>query len=108
MSLNWSWNNKVGECVYDNGHTCNLYEGNALIIAIEETDTTYSLGWFAADLAHMKNMLGLTKGHDNCFEDFGVAKLRFNEKARNAEKLVSLFAKAKMPITVEFYKEVSE
>lgn len=107
MSLNWEWKKKMGECHYANGAVANLYQGNALVIAVcEYEDDTYQLAWFACDENHMKNMLGLTKGYDNDFRYFGITKLRLNVSYPNTSKLVTLIAKAKMPINIELYEEV--
>ena len=63
MSLNWEWKDKMGTCTYEDGTKCNLYRGNAFTIAVyeDEKENTYQMVWFAADEAHMKNMLGLNK-----------------------------------------------
>lgn len=104
MSLNWQWNDKMGECIYDNGHTANLYRGNALTIAINEfEDKTYSLAWFACDTDHMKNMLGLNKGTDNCFKNFGIDTLKLNTKYKETETIIKLLAKSRTPIKIELY-----
>lgn len=103
MSLNWQWSDKMGECTHSNGLKTNLYRGNAFTIALYEKDNTYSLSWFAADEAHMKNMLGLTKGYDNCFIDFGITEMRLNTKYKETAKLVQMLAKSRTPITVTLY-----
>ncbi len=109
MSLNWDWKNKMGECVYENGHVSNLYQGNAFVIAVNEfEDNTYNLAWFASDENHMKNMLGLSKDYNPCFHHFGIKKLRLNLKYRNTPKLVQLIARAKLVIEIELYKEGDE
>lgn len=105
MSLNWQWSDKMGECVYNNGYKSNLYRGNALTIAINENDkdNTYTLAWFAADEAHLKNMLGLTKGYDNVFKEFGIKTLRLNTEYKETQTIIKLLAKAKVPVTIELY-----
>lgn len=104
MALNWQWNDKMGECTYENGHKTNLYKGNALTIAIHEhEDNTYTLAWFACDTDHLKNMLGITKGYDNVFKHFGIVELRLDTKYKETEKIIQLFAKAKMKIKIELY-----
>ena len=105
MSLNWEWNDKMGDCTYANGAKANLYQGNALVIAVcEYEDNTYQLEWFACDENHMKNMLGLTKGYDNVFEGFGIVKIRLDVNHRNTAKLAQLIVKSNTPITIEMYK----
>lgn len=104
MSLNWEWNDKMGECTYANGAQCNIYGGNALAIAVAEyEDNTYQLAWFASDEAHMKNMLGLTKGYDNCFKGFGICKIRLDVNHPKSAKLAQLIAKSKTTLTLELY-----
>lgn len=113
MSLNWEWSDKMGECIYDSSRqsaehpfVCNLYRGNAQIIAVNEfPDGTYSLAWFSADKQHLRNMLGLTKGHQNVFKDFEITKMRLNTRYKEVATIVSDFAKAKLPITIELYYE---
>lgn len=106
MALRWDWNDKMGECVYEDGTTVNLYQGNGLMIAIHEhEDDTYNLAWFFVDEAHAKNMLGLTKGYDNCMADAGIKTIRLNTNYKSVPKIVSLFAKAKMNIMIELYTE---
>lgn len=104
MSLNWDWKDKMGKCIYANGAQCNLYRGNALAIAIcEYDDDNYQLAWFACDEAHMKNMLGLTKGHVNVFDGFGIVKIRLDLNHPGTAKLVNLLVKAKTRIPIELY-----
>lgn len=106
MSINWQWNDKMGTCTYTNGYKSNLYRGNAFVIAVNEwTDESgkelYSLAWFAADEQHMKNMLGLTKGYDECWSSFGICELELNVNYKETAKLVALLAKAKIEVAVK-------
>lgn len=120
MSLNWMWNDKMGEAVMQllstdmpRYETLNLYQGNALMIALHETRdqegrNLYSMQWFAADEQHLKNLLGLNRkqGFDNnTFGTWGIKKLKLNTRYKSVPKIVSLIAKAKMPITIELYYE---
>lgn len=113
MSLNWQWDDRMGECFYDEEHqsaehpfVCNLYRGNAQIIAVNEyPNGTYSLAWFSDDKQHLRNMLGLTKGYENVFKTFGIQKMRLNTRYKEVPTIVSDFAKAKLPITIELYYE---
>ena len=115
MSLNWEWTDKMGECIYNEEHqpagsfVCNLYRGNAQIIAVNEyPNGTYSLAWFSSDKQHLRNMLGLTKGYENVFKTFGIQKMRLNTRYKEVPTIVSDFAKAKLPITIELYYEEAE
>lgn len=103
MSLNWYWEDKMGEVTYENGSTDNLYRGNALVIAVAEADNKYCLTWFAADKNHLKNMLGLNKDYERCFEHFGITKLKLDTKYKETETIISLLAKAKAKLTIETY-----
>ena len=106
MAINWQWSDKMGSCVYDTGWASNLYRGNCFCIAVNEFENnTYNLAWFAADESHMKNMLGLTKGYNSCFEDFRICKLRLNTRYKESVKLVTLLAKAKASVIIELYNE---
>lgn len=103
MSLNWQWKEDyMGHAVMENGNTVNLYNGNALVIALYETEETYSLAWFAGDKEHMKNMLGLNKKYstENVFKDFGVTELFLNINARNSKQLAELIIKSGTEITI--------
>lgn len=102
MSLNWNWEDKIGECVYDNGQTSNIYRGNAFMIATTEyPDDTYTLAWFAADKNHMKNLLGLTKGCTNVFMQFGIVEMSLSTKYPETAEMCAMLAKAKMNITIK-------
>ena len=103
MSLNWEWKDKMGTCTWKDGKTCNLYRGNALVIAIYENGKYYNLAWFAADETHMKNMLGLTKGYNNIMKDWGITELELNTEYKETAKIVNLMSKAKMKITIKLY-----
>ena len=127
MSLNWQWNDKMGEVIYTDdrytpGHpyVTNIYQGNALMIWCNElaTDparpltpdnTSYSLGNFCVDIEHLRNMLGLNakKGYskDNLFNDYNIKLLRLNTKYKSVPKIVAEFAKAHTNITIELYYE---
>lgn len=52
MSLNWKWDDKMGECFYEDGRKDNLYQGNAFVIAIHEFENdTYQLAWCGSPLS---------------------------------------------------------
>ena len=103
MSLNWEWKDKMGTCTCEDGTTCNLYRGNAFVIAIYEDSGYYNLAWFAADENHMKNMLGLNKGYENIMKNWGITELELNTEYKETVKIVNLMAKAKMKITIKLY-----
>ena len=111
MSLNWSWNNKCGEAVFE-GHfgdkveqyTQTLYQGNALLIFLYEDEKQYCLKSFFADREHARRCLGIPKkGDKEVYENLyttGFDKLKsiklYRDKVRKGElkELVSLFAQA--------------
>ena len=127
MALNWRWDSKIGELTVrqiikdesgniesDNEFVKTLYEGNALLIMLNEwKDSTtgegmYSMYSFFGDEEHAKNCLGLKKGHTNIFTDgiTKVTKIRLNKtKSRNWKKIVTLFAQAFDEIIIELYSE---
>lgn len=110
MALNWQWSDKLGEVEGKDGVKLTLYRGNAFCIAIyhyeKKGEKYYDLAWFAASEDHMKNMLGLNKGYEECFSSFGIETLRLNIERKESIKLVQLIAKAKQEIKIELYKEV--
>ena len=109
MSLNWQWSDKMGEVIYDDGHTDTLYQGNALMIAVnlhdmEDGSTRYLLSWFVSDKEHLKNLLGLGKtDKTNYLTHWGVKSLRLNTRYKSVPKIVETLAKAKTNITIELY-----
>lgn len=103
MSLNWTWDDKMGTCTYENGEKNNLYRGNALTIAIHEDNGYYNLVWFAADENHLKNMLGLNKGYENIVKKWGIKELELNTEYKETVKIVNLMTKAKMKINIKLY-----
>lgn len=103
MSLNWKWEDKMGACTYEDGKKCNLYRGNAFVIAIYEDSGYYNLEWFAADENHMKNMLGLNKGYENIMKKWGITEIELNTEYKETVKIVNLMARAKMNITIKLY-----
>jgi hypothetical protein len=127
MSLNWQWNDKMGEVIftddcYTPGHpyVTNIYQGNALMIWCNEwatnpacpltpDNTSYSLHSFCANLDHLRNMLGLNAkkgyGTENYFNGYNIKLLRLNTKYKSVPKIVAEFAKAHTNITIELYYE---
>ena len=103
MALTWEWN-KVSGTITENNYgkdvTFNFYEGNAMMIVLQEyTDDEgtdrYDLHWFFCDETHAKNCLGLAKGQENMFEPGQVKCLViYRDNCRQWEKIVKLFTKA--------------
>lgn len=78
----------------------NLYSGNALMIACREWDQDgtemYRMISFWADKEHLKNMLGLNKGYDNCYNSgYKNLKITLLRKYRGTKDIVNAFIKAK-------------
>ena len=112
MSLNWEWKRQCGtitQKIRDTEHTFTWYEGNALMIVLDEfTDEDgterYSMNWFFCDETHAKKCLGLAKGCDgthNMLEDSPVTNLTiYRNNSRYWEKIVKLMTKAFPDLTV--------
>lgn len=103
MALNWRWEEKIGEALFDYNDKqviVNLYQGNAYLIFINEYNENgkdmYSMFSFWVDESHMKNCLGLNKGTDNIYTDESC-KLReiwFDKNYRYLNKVVPALVKA--------------
>lgn len=127
MSLNWNWDEKVGEVTFTKEEidgvkkdfVSNLYNGNAyLIMVYEYTDESdgkekYQLTGFFADKTHMKRCLGIDKKYKrtlgkNLYEDSWnrLTKIRLNKaKCRDVKDIVMAFYEAFNDITIELYAE---
>lgn len=118
MALNWNWNEKCGEAVFEqnfNGtkeFTVSLYQGNAFLIFIyeykEDDNDMYSLWTFWADKVHAKRCLGLEKGYENLYNDGRdkLKKIRLNKaKCSNVSEIVRMLVKAFDDLTIEIYSE---
>lgn len=117
MSLNWQWNDKMGEVIFnddqyhpDHPYRTSIYQGNALMIWCNEfPDETYSLCNFFVDNEHLKNMLGLNAkkgyGTENLLNDQRIKTIRLNTRYKSVPKIVEALAKAKTNISIEFYYE---
>lgn len=58
MSIRWEWENKIGELDIQQGEnkfTMSLYQGNALLIILYETEKDYQMHQFFADKHHFNN-----------------------------------------------------
>lgn len=124
MALQWHWDKKIGEAVFDNIYlsdptkelTINLYEGNALLIMIHEykdketNKDMYDMFGFFVDKQHMNNCLGLTKGHDNIYASHGrLKRISFNKvKSRNYKQIIPALIKAFDDIEIKIYTEGEE
>lgn len=80
MALNWYWKNKCGKITFDGvqgKYSCNLYQGNALLIMVsewkEEGRKMYAVNSFFVDEKHMKDCLA-----DDIFETSKPLKLKLN------------------------------
>ena len=112
MALRWDWDDKMGTATHSaqsGTYEVNIYQGNALMIALnewEEDGTAYhSLAGFAADENHFKNILGLSKDYDGCWDQMQITKIRLNTKYKSVPKIVQLLAKAKTQGQIELYPE---
>lgn len=113
MALIWDWDKKIGEIeVYDaranKDYILNLYEGNAMLIAlyerIEGGMREYALHWYFADKEHARNCLGLNKGHVSIFDDGYLIALHLDNiaESRYWDKILEYFLKAypKLKVTI--------
>ncbi len=128
MSLNWRWEDKIGEIVVKQyGHvgdetsakefTLSLYEGNALLIMLNEFknengEDVWNMFSFFVDKPHAKRCLGLQKNGDgelvNIFdEDWQKClKIRINKrKSHNWKDIITLFSQAFDNLTIEIYND---
>ena len=101
MSLRWDFKRLGGTITCKQGekeYTHNWYEGNALMIVLNEwkegDSDMYSLNWFFADADHAKNCFGISKGHENIFDDCTFTALSINRKyCTQWKKICDLFSK---------------
>ena len=119
MALNWNWNEKCGEAVFEqrNGEfTVSLYQGNAYLIFLyeykEDDADMYNLFTFWADKSHAKRCLGLEKDYEgvkyNLYngENNKLKKIRLNKaKCSKTAEIVGLLVKAFDDLTIEIYSE---
>lgn len=108
MAYNWNWDKKMGEIFHDKWHY-NLYEGNGVMIAIDEWKDEndgkdkYRVAWFLCDKTHMKDCLGLTKGHDDMFEGNVDKLIIYKDRSQYWKDIVDAFTKAEPNIVIEIY-----
>ncbi|MBO7732351.1 MAG: hypothetical protein J6S67_07355 [Methanobrevibacter sp.] len=82
MALYWDFEKDfVGHMIEKrrNNCICNLYVGNAMLIAVAETTEEYCLHWFISDEQHLKNMLA----DERCREDIHNLEFIFCTEALN-------------------------
>lgn len=108
MALNWKWKDKIGYIKVENSDSgkfsINLYDGNALMIAItewkEEEKDMYSLYSFFCDEEHAKKCLGLMKNGDGEYNYIMIGikeiHLKADMKDKKISKLVKLWSEAIM------------
>lgn len=109
MALQWDFKQKSGTVteIRDSKEvTFNFYEGNALMIVLNEYERDgkeyYDLQWFFIGEDHARNCLGLSKGHDNMFGEDSIARLTiYREHCRQWKKLIDLFTRAFPNIAIE-------
>lgn len=104
MALNWDWNKKVGEAVFDcdgRKERVNLYEGNALLIFIWEDDESskYQMKLFLMNKDHAKNCFGISKDYKDNILDTPNGRLTeikfYTDKSRYYPIVIDCIAKAK-------------
>lgn len=113
MALQWNFDQVSGTITYG-GKTFRWFQGNARMIILNEFQENgkemYNLDGFAFDDEHLKNMLGITKGHTNIYIDFGtpVTQLTVYRKyVTDWEKLIKIFIKAfpEIEITLKYVED---
>lgn len=127
MAVTWRWEDKCGELIVhqeynDKDFTINLYQGNCLLIFVNEwkegDKDMYNCWAFFDDKDHMNICLGLKKRYDGTYEnilDTGISvvkklrlnKAKFNDKyeKKNFVNIVSAFAQAFDNLEIEIYNE---
>lgn len=128
MALNWRWEDKIGEMIikqYRNvgdessakEFTISLYEGNALLIMLNEFknengEDVWNMFSFFVDKTHAKKCLGLQKNGDgelvNIFDEVWqkCLKIRINKrKSHNWKDIITLFSQAFDNLTIEIYND---
>ena len=103
MALCWNFKEKGGTITTEKTGTKNWYEGNALMIVLnewtEEGKDWHSLAWFFLDKEHAKNCLGLNpkQGYsENMFEaeDDSITELViYRKNCRHWKDLMSVIMK---------------
>ena len=115
MALNWQWSNKCGTVTMSaksGSYTYNWYEGNAMMIIIDEyhdNDTDkdmYNMIGFFCDEEHAKRCLGLMKGTTNIYEEYPFTRVTINKaKCTKWRELMDILASAFDNIEIVLTKE---
>ena len=119
MALQWNFNEKVGKVYgnkYGKDYVLNLYNGNAMIIAVDEWtnedgDEEYMPAWWFDNEEHAQLMLGLRKpryggGQYNRLEDDGIKSIVLTKKCRDLRKIRKVFAEAMPCVELKTVEEV--
>lgn len=121
MSVNWLWKFKMGTITVsqklpaggpESTYKVNMYSANctaALIYEYKDKEThknMYQFWGFWNDIQHLKNCLGMSKGHNsNIYAEkhCKIVKIRLNTYYKEMIKVAELFAKT--GVKVELYYE---
>ena len=111
MALCWNFKEKCGTVTHEKSGTFNWYEGNGLMIVLnewkEDEEDYYSMNWFFCDIDHAKNCLGLnTKGGygENMFSDDPITEVTISRTySRYWKKLVDVLVKAFPDIKITLF-----
>lgn len=112
MALRWDFKYKGGTVTQEHGGTHNWYEGNGLMIVLNEWEENgkeyYSMYWFFVDKDHMKNSLGMNKKQgytDNIFADDPITEIVISrENCYRWKDLVTILPKAFPDIKITLTK----
>lgn len=126
MSVNWKWEDKIGEVFIEqekekgvkHSFKLDMYTGNCLAIVlynykVKDNDNgnmveKYSLYCWFSDMKHLKNCLGLSNQYkDNVLTEIKKVRLNtyyLNDRVPELLKMAYLFTKANIKVEL-FYKE---
>lgn len=112
MALQWKWDNQSGTVTL-NGNTFSFYEGNALMIVLNEYKNDkgkdmYDLAWFFADKAHAKACLGLEKDTTDMFEGNIEQLTIYRNHCSKWKNLIDLFLMSQPNITITILQQKPE
>ena len=90
MALQWDFEKDFFGHMLDGRtkQTWNLYTGNALLIAVGETEEEYGLKFFLVGEDHLKNLLADEKGR-GVFRNIEIVISRNKLKDKKVQKLIS-------------------
>lgn len=99
--------NYIGEIEFDAGCVCDLYSGNALMIALKEDkhngEVHRAIAWFAADIVHLNKMLGLINGHTSMFDSNSLHRVKLDRNYSRTKEIVNVLMNYNQPITIEIF-----